>query len=141
MPSIRWAPAGPPCSTADSAGSTTLPEWTTTTSLNYAVGRWRANIQHRWIDETTLSASWVEGVDVDDNTVDSVDYTNLTLSYSNDSGPTRWEAFANIINLFDDDPPPIPTNVGRSIPGSTGFSPHRTMALGRRYVVGARFSV
>lgn len=122
------------------AGATSLPEWTTTTTLGYAVGRWRVNLQHRWIDDTKLNAMWVEGIDVDNNKVDGVDYTNLMISYASDIGGRRWEAFANILNLFDDHPPPIPTNVGRSIPGSTGFSQHRAIAPGRRYVVGARFS-
>jgi len=49
-----------------------------------------------------------------------------------------WEVFANVVNVFDEDPPIVASGVGRSIPGSTGLNQHRTVALGRRYVVGVR---
>ncbi|HUF71838.1 MAG TPA: TonB-dependent receptor [Gammaproteobacteria bacterium] len=121
------------------AGATSLPELTTTTTLNYSVGPWSAYFQHRWVDETKLSASWVEGIHVSDNTIESINYSNLGLTYTGgQSGDMGWEVFANVINAFNEEPPVIPTGVGRSIPGSTGLSQHRTVALGRRYVVGVR---
>jgi iron complex outermembrane recepter protein len=122
----------------DLAGATQFPEWTTTSTLNYRIGPWAAYVQHRWIDGTKLNAMWAEGVDVDDNTVDSVNYTNLGLTYTRDSGNGTWEFFGNIINAFDEHPPPIATDVGRSIPGSTGYVQHNAISLGRRFVVGAR---
>jgi hypothetical protein len=123
----------------DVAGATSLPELTTTATINYGIGPWSAYLQHRWIDETKVNASWVEGIDVDNNTIESINYTNLGLTYAGgDSGDVGWEVFANIINAFDEDPPIVATGVGRSIPGSTGLNQHRTVALGRRYVVGVR---
>jgi outer membrane receptor protein involved in Fe transport len=124
----------------DVAGATSLPELTTTATLNYSVGPWSAYFQHRWIDETKRSASWVEGINVDDNTIDSINFSNLGLTYTSaGAGDTDWEVFANIVNAFDEEPPIVAGGVGRSIPGSTGLSQHRTVALGRRYVVGVRF--
>jgi hypothetical protein len=124
----------------DRAGATTLPEWTTTATLNYRVGPWGFNLQNRWIDSTLLNAQWVEGVDIDDNTVDSVDYTNLGVRYTKDAAAgNSWDAFLTVTNLFDENPPIIPTGVGRSIPGSTGFTQHNAIHLGRRYVIGAEF--
>jgi outer membrane receptor protein involved in Fe transport len=124
----------------DRAGATTLPEWTTTATLNYRVGPWGFNLQNRWIDSTLLDAEWVEGVDIDDNTIDSVDYTNLGVRYSKDAaGGNSWDAFLNVTNLFDENPPIIPTGVGRSIPSSTGLTQHNAIHLGRRYVIGAEF--
>ena len=123
----------------DVAGATTLPKLTTTMTMNYTIGPWTAYAQHRFIDETKLNAQWVEGIDVNDNTIDAVNFMNLGLTYAGSTGNTEWEVFANIINAFEEEPPIIPTNVGRSIPGSTGLSQHQTIALGRRYTVGARF--
>jgi outer membrane receptor protein involved in Fe transport len=122
----------------DVAGATSLPELTTTTTVNYSVGPWNAYMQHRWIDETKVSASWIEGIDVDNNTIDSINYVNLGLTYTGETNDLGYEVFANIINAFEEDPPIIASGVGRSIPGSTGLSQHRTVALGRRYVVGVR---
>jgi len=123
----------------DTAGSTSLPQLTTTLTINYSVGPWSANLQHRYIDATKLNARWVEGVDVSDNTIDSVNYANLGLTYTGQSGNTDWQVFANVINAFDAHPPVIPGDVGRSIPGSTGLSQHNAIAMGRRYTVGVRF--
>lgn len=123
----------------DVAGATSLPELTTTATVNYGIGPWTAYLQHRWIDETKVNARWVEGIDVDNNTIESVNYTNLGLTYTGGgSGAMGWEVFANIVNAFDADPPIIAGGVGRSIPGTTGLNQHRTIALGRRYVVGVR---
>lgn len=115
----------------DEAGATDLPELTTTTTLNYRVGPWSTYLQHRFIDETKRSASWVEGVDIYDNSIDAVTYTNLGLRYLGESGEMGWEIFANVQNVFDEEPPVMP---------GTGLSQHRPIALGRRYVVGASFS-
>jgi outer membrane receptor protein involved in Fe transport len=123
----------------DVAGATSLPELTTTATLNYSIGPWSAYFQHRWIDETKVNATWVEGIHVDNNTIESINYTNLGLTYTGGaSSDMGWEVFANIVNAFDEDPPIVPAGVGRSIPGSTGLNQHRTVALGRRYVVGVR---
>ena len=123
----------------DLAGATTLPKLTTTSTFNYSIGPWSAYLQHRWIDETKRNARWVEGIDVDNNIIDSVNYTNLGLTYAGgERGNMGYEVFANIINAFDAHPPIIANGVGRSIPGSTGLNQHRTIALGRRFVVGVR---
>jgi outer membrane receptor protein involved in Fe transport len=123
----------------DLAGSTQYPEWTTTATVNYRVGPWAAYVQHRFIDGTRFNTTWIEGVDVDDLWIDSVQYTNLGLTYTHGAGDGRWQVFGNVINAFDEHPPAIPTDVGRSIPSSTGFTQHNAIALGRRYVLGARF--
>ncbi|HEU4617125.1 MAG TPA: TonB-dependent receptor, partial [Gammaproteobacteria bacterium] len=124
----------------DRAGSGEFPEWTTTATLSYRVGPWGFNLQNRWIDSTLLNVLWVEGVDIDDNTIDSVDYTNLVVQYTGGARQGRsWNAFLNVTNLFDENPPIIPTDVGRSIPSSTGLTLHNAIHLGRRYVVGAEF--
>ena len=122
----------------DLAGSTQFPELTTTATVNYRVGPWTAYVQHRYIEGTKVNASWTEGVDVDRLWIDSVDYTNLGLTYTRDGANGTWEFFGNVVNAFDEHPPPIPTDVGRGIAGSTGYVQHNAIALGRRFVIGAR---
>jgi iron complex outermembrane receptor protein len=114
----------------DEAGATSLPKLTTTAFLNYRVGPWTAYVQHRFIDETKRSASWVEGVDIYDNTIASVNYTNLGLRYTRDSTDIGWEIYLNVQNAFDAHPPAMP---------GTGLPQHQPIALGRRYVLGAQF--
>lgn len=115
----------------EQAGAEDLPELTTTTILNYRVGPWSTFVQHRFVDETKLNASWVEDVDIYDNTIDAFTYTNLGLRYTRDSNDMTWEVFANVQNVFEEEPPAIP---------GTGLSQHRPIALGRRYLVGASFN-
>ncbi|MDT8397791.1 MAG: TonB-dependent receptor [Pseudomonadales bacterium] len=122
----------------DSAGTGVFPSWTTTTTLNYGVGPVSGFIQHRFIDSTRLNALWTEGVDVDDNSISSVDYTNVGLTYTYETASGGSVAvFGNVTNLFNEHPPVIPTNVGRSIAGSPGLNQHNAISLGRRFVVGA----
>ncbi|HEX5420943.1 MAG TPA: hypothetical protein VFY39_13165, partial [Gammaproteobacteria bacterium] len=69
-----------------------------------------------------------------------VDYTNLGVNYTHDAANGQtWRAFLNVTDLFDENPPPIPTDVGRGVPGSTGLATHDAIMLGRRWVLGAEF--
>jgi outer membrane receptor protein involved in Fe transport len=112
----------------DRAGTATLPDKTLTAMLTYTVGDWGINVQHSWQGETIRNSSWVEGVDVDDNTVGEVNLTNLGLQYSREmqSGST-WRASFNVNNLFNMDP---------VIAGTTRIGDE----LGRRYSLGFDYS-
>lgn len=120
----------------DFAGSGQTPEWTTTATLNYALGPWSLFFSHRFIDKSKFNVNWVEGVDVDDNYLDAVRWVNMRLGYTGelDSGAS-WEAFINVTNLFGEDPPPNPAAVGRGLPGGANAM-HQTLAVGRSYVLG-----
>src|SRR5690606_6897183 len=80
--------------TTDFAGSGSFPEWTTTATLNYAIGPWDIGLTHRFIDSVKRNVNWVEGVDVDDNKLASVRWINMRLGYTldTDSGAT-YEVF------------------------------------------------
>ncbi len=121
----------------DLAGVRDIPEWTTTTNLNYVIGPWTASIQHFLIPSSKLDVTWVEGVHIDDNTIDGVDYVNLGLRYS--PLDAKWTIFGNIVNAFDDHPPAIAAAPGRSLPSTFALNTHNSIMLGRRYVVGASF--
>ncbi len=90
------------------AGGIDFPELTAIATANYRAGPYRLRLQQRYIDETILNTAWVDGVDVDDNTVESQSITNLTFGYERDLGDGRtWEASLSVNNLFDVEPPVI----------------------------------
>jgi hypothetical protein len=112
----------------DRAGTATLPDQTLTAMLGYNVGDWGINVQHSWQGATLRNASWVEGVDVDNNSVGAVNLTNLGLTYSRErSNGATWRASFNINNLFNMDP---------VIAGTTRVGDE----LGRRYALGIDYS-
>lgn len=91
------------------AGGIDHPELTVLGTANYRFGPYRLRLQQRYISETLLNTSWVEGIDIDDNTVESQLITNLTFGYRRNLGDGRaWEASLTVNNLLGVDPPVIP---------------------------------
>jgi outer membrane receptor protein involved in Fe transport len=106
--------------------------------MNYTVGPWSLFLSHRFIDKTKFNVNWVEGVDVDDNFLNSVRWINGRVGYNYEmNGGRTLDLFANVTNLFDDEPPPNPGTVGRGIPGGANGM-HQTLAVGRSYTVGMK---
>ena len=120
------------------AGGFGLPEYKVTTNLTYMNGPFTAFLQGRWLDSGILDRFRTEGVDIDDNSVDSVFYADLNLSYRGQpiNGRWGWEVFFNVTNLFDEEPPAAPGTVGRA--GTNEFNTGLHDVLGRRYVTGLR---
>ncbi|MGW8370136.1 MAG: TonB-dependent receptor domain-containing protein, partial [Gammaproteobacteria bacterium] len=56
-----------------------LPKNKVTTSLNYFRGSWSIFLQGRYLGGGTMNRNFTEGVQVDDNSVDSVFYTDATF--------------------------------------------------------------
>ena len=115
-------------STVDQAGSANIPDKTFTGNIMYSFGNFGVNLQHYWQDETIRNAQWVEGRDVDDNSVGSVNLTNMAMFWNGEmaSGST-WRASFNVNNLFNKDP---------VIAGTTRIGDE----LGRRYSLGFDYS-
>ena len=111
----------------DSAGTFTLPEYTATANLFYNVGRLGINVQQTYQSDSIRNAQWVEGVDVDDNTIGSVNLTNLGLFWNGEANSGNWRVSFNVTNLFDRDP---------VIAGTTRTGDE----LGRRYALGFDYS-
>jgi len=95
--------------------SYTLPETTGNITANYSVGPWSVQLQGRHITGDNRDRRWVEGVDVDDNSVSSSTWFNGTLRYSSEmaSGST-WNVGLSVLNLFDKEPPIVAGNQGIS---------------------------
>jgi outer membrane receptor protein involved in Fe transport len=112
----------------DQAGTSTIPDQTATAMIIYNVGDWGVNLQHSWQGSTIRNAQWVEGVDVDNNSVGAVNLTNLGLSYSHEmKSGHNWRASFNVNNLFDMSP---------VIAGTVRIGDE----LGRRYSLGVDYN-
>ncbi|HEX7082264.1 MAG TPA: TonB-dependent receptor [Gammaproteobacteria bacterium] len=116
----------------DIAGELGSPDLTMIGTLGYSVGPYSIQLQQRYIAETKRDIDWVEGVDVDDNTVSSGNYTNLRFSYD----WSRWSLSLNINNLFDRPPPIVPSYGGD---GSAQTVPTGYDTYGRRYQLSMNF--
>jgi len=117
-----------------------LPEWKWTGFVTYTNGPWSTFLQGRYIGSGTSENALVEGVDIDDNSVDSAFYLDLNFGYTWEFGEGRaLELYAYITNLTDEDPPVTPYHSA-----FWGYSVQTNPALfdlvGRRYTVGARFT-
>ena len=111
----------------DQAGSALLPKKTVTATLGYIVGNWGFNLQHNWRGSSLRDVTWVQGIDVDDNSVPVVNLTNLGLFYNGERGSgSTWRVSLNINNLFDKEP---------VIAGGTRVGDE----LGRRFALGLNY--
>ena len=112
----------------DQAGSSQLPEKTVTMNLGYTVGNYGFNLQHNWRSSSVRNTQWVEGVDVDDNSVPSYNLTNLGMFYNGETASGgNWRVSLNVNNLFDKDP----VIAGPLIVGDV---------QGRRYALGFQYT-
>lgn len=104
------------------------PELQTLATVNYRVGSWSAQLTHRYIDQMILRRTWTEGVHVDNNTIQSADYTNARVGYTQElDGGRSLSIFFDISNVFDDGPP--------LVAGSTQALDREYDIYGRRYNV------
>jgi outer membrane receptor protein involved in Fe transport len=137
-------PGSPRIDRAGDVATEGLPENKVTTSLRYARGPVSVFLQERYIGgglndrDLVESNTRIPGVTtIDDNTVDSVLYTDLRFGYrGGESGNTPWEAFLSVNNLFDEDPPDMYSVVGRAGVGGPNTFLYDT--IGRRFVAGVR---
>jgi outer membrane receptor protein involved in Fe transport len=95
-------------SPVNTAGSMATPSRTAVLTANYTVGAYGFQLQQRYIGRTIRDPLWVEGRDIDINTVASGNWTNGQLSYTRelDNGGS-WNVAFNVQNLFDRHPPTL----------------------------------
>jgi outer membrane receptor protein involved in Fe transport len=119
---------------AGETGDGSLPEFKSTTYLRYAKGGFSLFAQERFIGSGTLDFDDIEGVTIDDNSVESRYYTDVGLTWGPNRGDTSWELFFNVQNLFDRDPPEAASFAQFS---GTRITNDRLFDFyGRRYVIG-----
>ena len=119
------------------AGEANFSKWLATASLGYSNGPFSANIQTRYIGDIVRDKTWIEGIDIEDNSVESVAYTNVNLSYGFEfSGDKTGEVYLYVGNLLDKAPPISPGGVGLT----SGTASHTNNGLfdtiGRTFTMG-----
>lgn len=116
-----------------------LPDNKLTAQLTYHWGNLSTFLQGRYIDAGTSENNAPSNFTLSDNSVDSVFYTDLNISYEYQfNNGMGLEAFGNITNLFDQDPPVTPyynVFLGRADQDNSLLFD----VLGRRYTAGLRF--
>jgi iron complex outermembrane recepter protein len=90
---------------AGETGDGSLPEFKSTTYLRYNKGKFGLFAQERFIGSGTLDFDDVQGVTIDDNSVDSRYYTDMGVTWDGGGGNLEWQLFFNVQNLLDRDPP------------------------------------
>jgi iron complex outermembrane recepter protein len=128
---------------AGETGALSLPDFQAIVSATFNAGPLTVFLQERFIDEGMRRYNGnrpeIAGVTIDDNTVDSVLYTDLRVSYTFDRGSRgNFEVFGNVSNLFDEEPPLAANH--STFGGSTHTNVSLYDVIGRRVVVGAQFS-
>jgi iron complex outermembrane recepter protein len=113
------------------------PSWKGNLSMAYTVGAWTAQVSEEWISDSKINTTWIEGRDVDDNTLPNYLNTNLKIGYSGEmSGDHNWDVALYVTNLFDRDPIVIPNYNSRT--GSQVIS-NNYDAYGRSFALGMNF--
>lgn len=136
-----------PATYFDSVGQTgvgNLPEDAVTAIVTYNRGKFFLSPTLRYISSGIYNKRYNlpnARPDVEDNTVPSVVYVNLSGGYSWDLGDGRLEFFANVQNLFDKDPPVVPTVFDASLGQTGGIGTNASLfdVFGRRFTIGVTF--
>jgi outer membrane receptor protein involved in Fe transport len=114
----------------DLMGPYTLPDVSANVTTTYGLGRWSFQLQGRFEDGGKLVRTWVEGVDVDDNSVPSSTWWNGSVRYRGQrTGGATWDVGLAVQNLFDRDPPITPGGTA----GAQGLLSNQYDVFGRRY--------
>jgi iron complex outermembrane recepter protein len=119
---------------AGETGDGSLPEFKSTTYLRYNKGRFGLFAQERFIGSGSLDFDDIEGVTIDDNSVDSRYYTDMGVTWDGGGANLEWQLFLNVQNLFDRDPPVAASWAQFS--GTRVTNDRLFDFYGRRFVVG-----
>jgi outer membrane receptor protein involved in Fe transport len=121
----------------DSAGVGELFDTGVTVNATYDIGDFSVFLQGRYMGDGKLSATWIEGREIDDLHVDSVFYTDLNLTWRPEG--KSWEVFGNAQNIFDVAPPLAPGFLS-GFSGSTQTNEGAYDLLGARFTTGVRMN-
>jgi iron complex outermembrane receptor protein len=114
-----------------------VPKLRATLSETYTQGPFSGTIQARFIGKAKLVNSWT-ALDVDDNTVAQLAYTDLRASYQLTE---KAQVFGAVDNLFNLDPPNIPVSQNNTASiFSTAVRGDIYDSLGRAYRIGVRMN-
>lgn len=122
----------------DQAGQQGTPKFTGNITATYTMGPYGFQLQGQHIDSVKLRNRWVEGIDVDDNTVSSQTWWNASLRYQGDtSAGATWRVSFNVNNILDQHPPIVPDFSSR---GGSQDVESEYEAYGRRYQLSVNYN-
>lgn len=131
----RKTPGGLIEDLAGEVGTSDNPKWRGKMAISYAVGPVSLLLQQRYIDGGTYDLQEIEGVTINDNTVEAMWYTDVTGTYKF-GGANDYEAYLTVNNLLNEEPPFAPQVSGTHLAWSN-FQLYDT--IGRYFTLGARF--
>ena len=108
-----------------------VPHWRGNLSMEYRAAKYNAGVLYRYVQGGTYDNTFVEGIDINDNSVSGRGYIDLNGTYKITD---NIDVFAKINNLLDVDPPATPNIIAQTIYASAPFY-DRT---GRYYIGGVR---
>ena len=116
-----------------------IAKWNFNIDANVRLGAFGVGINERIIGAGLYDATWVEGVDIDDNDIPAIAYTDLTASYRFDVGEKEWQLYGTINNLLDQAPPRKAGQffVFGTIPSNSSLFD----SIGRAFTVGLRIQM
>jgi iron complex outermembrane recepter protein len=126
-------PGAPTIDRAGEVGLSANPRWSGSLNATYGAGPYRAFVQERVIGSGTYDATKTTGVTIDNNNVGAVFYTDMTLGYVMDE-KAKYQVFLTVNNLFNRDPPIIPSGALIFFPTNTGLYD----VVGRYFTVGVK---
>src|SRR5690606_1678047 len=106
----------------DVSGTLGFPDFTGVVTANYDVGSYSFRLQGTYTGSVAFNGNWIEGIDVDNNSVSSETIISAQIGYRGTfANGAAWNARLNITNLFDREAPIMAL-------GSPGYE-----RFGRRY--------
>jgi len=116
-----------------------VPHWRGSATLTLAKGPFSYMLMGRYVGGGKYMNSFVEGVDINDNSVPGRFYLNTSFSYKIPirGGDSNFQFFGSINNLLDKDPPIAPSSF------QTPYSTNQILydAVGRSFVFGVRVAL
>jgi outer membrane receptor protein involved in Fe transport len=114
---------------SESAGG--IPQWRFVTSARYVRQSFSAGVLVRYVDQGTYRNDYVNGVDIDDNTIPSRTYVDLDWAKNLNQ---NFEVYAKINNVFNVEPPLAPSQITEPNYNSGSFHDR----IGRYFKAGVR---
>ena len=108
-----------------------IPHWRGNLGMNYRAAKYEAGLLYRYVQGGKYDNTFVEGIDINDNSVPGASYIDLNGSYKLTE---NFDLFAKVNNLLDKDPPATPNTITQTIYASAPFYDR----VGRYYIAGAR---
>ena len=92
-------------------GNLGIPTWTANGVVTYSLGQASVMAQGLYISSGAYNNSFVEGTHINDNSLPSSFYLNLSGQYEFNLAGRSLRLFAAIDNLLDRNPPPVPGTI------------------------------